>query len=226
VEKEQPWKAHWPPVDNKASSEGVDFALRFLILAEPTKGQTSDAETSITSIPLAREHDKQELVFNGKYLSWREYMRLRKKQKCCAKEETLEFLRGRNDATEVIKNILQEAVGLITFRQFHQNLAEKDVRNAVKAWWKAFVKFEKYQKSILGSPEHQTNGLVYNGKSLPWAVYIAFRKIDQELVLDQTWSFYFSDPPNAVFPRRHMQPAVMVWNVRQEAEKYILNSRA
>jgi hypothetical protein len=27
MEKEQPWKAHWPPVD-KASSEGVEYGMQ------------------------------------------------------------------------------------------------------------------------------------------------------------------------------------------------------
>jgi hypothetical protein len=190
---------------------------------EPTKGQTSDADASI---PMSTENDKQGLVFNDKYLSWREYIRLRKKYKYCAMEGTIEFLRDRNDAAEVIKNILQEAVDLITFRKFDQNGTDKDVKNAVKAWWKVFVEFEEYQKNILGSPEHRINGLIYNGKSLSWAVYMAFRKRDRNLVLDRTWSFHFSDPPNAIFPRRHMRPAEMMWNVRQEAEKYILHLRA
>jgi hypothetical protein len=28
LEKEQPWKVHWPPVDNKASSPGVEYGVQ------------------------------------------------------------------------------------------------------------------------------------------------------------------------------------------------------
>jgi riboflavin synthase alpha subunit len=28
VEKEQPWKAHWPPVVNKVSCEGVEYGVQ------------------------------------------------------------------------------------------------------------------------------------------------------------------------------------------------------
>jgi hypothetical protein len=188
---------------------------------EPTKSQTCHAEAAKT---MARVPGNQGLVLRGKPLSWREYIRLDKNDQIVALEETLEFLRGRNDATKVIKNILQKAVDLITFRKFSQNLADKDVSNAVKAWWKVFVEFEKYQKDILGRPEPRITGLVDKGKPLPWTVYMAYQKTARTDVILQTWSFH-GDLRKKGFPTSHVMAEVM-WNIRKETEEYILHLRA
>jgi hypothetical protein len=178
---------------------------------------------------MPREPGNQGLVLRGESLSWREYIRLDKNNQIIAFEETLESLRGRIDAPVVMKNILQEAVDLITFRKFSrkfsQDLTDEDVNNAVKALWKIFVEFEKYQKEILGYPEHQITSLVDDGKPLPWAVYMAYGKTARTDVILQTWSFHGDDMPGEGIHRSHVMAEVL-WNIRKEAEEYILRLRA
>jgi riboflavin synthase alpha subunit len=50
AEKEQPWKAHWPPVVNKASSEGVEYGMQ--------KGEIIVVDGTSVTIAPRREMDE------------------------------------------------------------------------------------------------------------------------------------------------------------------------
>jgi hypothetical protein len=207
-------RAFWPAeaVSLLTKQPEAQKALRVPVKRLATIGQNSHAEAAK---PMARDPDTQGLVFNGKFISWPEYTKLREKSRVYALGETFIFLRGQIGATEIIKNILQEAEEYITYTKFHQKGSDKDVKSAVKAWRQAFVEFEKYQETIIGCPERQINGLVHSGKSLPWAVYMAYQKRYRNAVLLETWNFHLEYTPMAE----------VLWDIRQELERYISDMR-